>query len=222
MATILRHDGSQTASTTASPRPVAFNFDDMNDRASEYLETVRREAAKIVQQAHQEAEQVRRQAEVAGRAAAEAAAHKAIDEKIGLQLGSIIPALEQLLAELNDAKAEWMRHWEESAIAVATTIAERIIRREIEQRPEITLDWISESLRLAAGGSEVTLRLNPADHENLRTQVERIAHSLGKLAPTSVVADPEITPGGCVVDTRFGQIDQQIESQIARIREELK
>jgi flagellar assembly protein FliH len=222
MATIIRHNGSQSSSTTGPPRPIAFNFDDMNDRANDYLESVRREAAKIVQQAHQESEQIRRHAEASGRAAAEAAAHQAIDEKIGMQLGTIIPALEQLLAELNDAKSEWARHWEESAIAVATAIAQRIIRREVQQQPEITLDWIRESLRLAAGGSEITLRLHPADHENLRSHVERIAHSLGKLSPTSVVADPGVSPGGCVVDTRFGQIDQQIESQLARIRDDMK
>jgi len=35
------------------------------------------------------------------------------------------------------------------------------------------------------------------------------------------VADPDITPGGCRVDTQFGSIDQQLETQLARIEEEL-
>jgi flagellar assembly protein FliH len=222
MATVLRNHGSQASSADRSVRTVAFNFEDMNDRANEYLESVRREAAKIVQQAHQQAEQVRRQAELAGRAAAEAAAQQALDEKIGRHLESIFPALEQLVAQLNDAKAEWLRHWEESAVNVATEIAERIIRRELEHRPEIALDWISEALRLAAGGNDITLRLNPADHEHLGSQVERIAQTLCHLAPADIVADPAVTPGGCIVDTRFGRIDQQIGSQLARIQEELK
>ena len=69
MATIIRHNSSAEETSGRPIQPVAFNFEDMNDRANEYLETVRREAAKIVQQAHQQAEQVRRQAEAAGRAA---------------------------------------------------------------------------------------------------------------------------------------------------------
>ena len=222
MATVIRNHGLQSSSTDRSVRTVAFNFEDMNDRASEYLETVRREAAKIVQQAHQQAEGIRKQAEIAGRAAAEAAAQQALDEKIGRQMETIFPVLEQLIAELGDAKADWLRHWEESAVTVAAEIAQRVIRRELERRPEIALDWVSEALRLAAGGSDITLRLNPTDHENLGSHVARIAQSLCHLAPTDIVADPTVTPGGCIVDTRFGQIDQQIESQLARIQDELK
>jgi flagellar biosynthesis/type III secretory pathway protein FliH len=105
---------------------------------------------------------------------------------------------------------------------VAAAIAQRIIHRELERQPELALEWISEALRLAGGGGEIVLRMNPTDRENLGPQVERVAQAIGQLAPSQVVADPAITPGGCVVETRFGQIDQQIEAQLARIQEELK
>jgi flagellar assembly protein FliH len=221
MATIIRNRDSSAGSPTKIARPIAFNFEDMNDRASEYLEMVRAEAAKIVQEAHRQAEQIRRQAEAAGRKAAEEAAHKVLDQKIGLRLNTLLPALEQLIAELNDAKAEWLSRWEQSAVAVASAIAERVIRRELAQRPEISLDWIRESLRMAAGAAEITVHLNPDDYEHLGGQVERLAHSVAQLAPTDIVADPAISAGGSLVTTRYGQIDQQIEAQLARIQEEL-
>ena len=37
----------------------------------------------------------------------------------------------------------------------------------------------------------------------------------------TVVPDPHITRGGCVIDTVHGQIDARIEPQIDRIVEEL-
>jgi flagellar assembly protein FliH len=202
-------------------RSVAFNFEDMNDRANEYLETVRREAAKIVQQAHQQAEQIRRQAELAGRDAAEQSAQRALDEKLAARVGAMIAALDQLLAETHDAKADWVRRWEQAAVAVATAIAERIIRHEISQRPEISLELIREALRLAAGAANVTLHLSPSDYELLGGQADALAQSLGRLAPTRIVADPTVSDGGCVVQTSLGRIDQQIESQLARIQQEL-
>src|SRR3990172_8686891 len=103
MATVIHKHGSQAASAGRFVQPVAFNFEDMNDRASEYLETVRCESAKIVQQAHQQAEQVRRQAELAGKAAAEEAAQKTLAEQMGRQLDTLFPALEQMVTQLNDA-----------------------------------------------------------------------------------------------------------------------
>ena len=221
MATIIRHNSSTEMPSGRTVQPVAFNFEDMNDRANEYLESVRCEAAKIVQQAHQQAEQVRRQAEAAGRAAAEQSAQLALDEKIAARLNSFIAALDQLVADTNDAKADWHRRWEQSAVAVAAAIAQRIVRREIQHRPEISLEWIRDALRLAAGAADVTLHLNPSDYEMLGSRSEQLAQALGKLAPTSIVADPAVSAGGCVVQTRLGRIDQQIESQLARIQEEL-
>ena len=149
-----------------------------------------REAAKIVQQAHQQAEQIRRQAEVAGRKAAEAAIERILDEKVGKRMDTLLPALEQLVREINDTKGELLSHWEQSALKVSTAIAERIIRRELAHEPQITLDLIAEALRLATGTAEITLHMNPTDYENLGSQINRLAETLCQLAPSEIVADP--------------------------------
>jgi flagellar biosynthesis/type III secretory pathway protein FliH len=221
MATIIRKRGATPTAVGLPGQQVAFRFEDLNDRANEYLESVRREAAKIVQLAHEQAEQTRRRAETAGQAAAEETAKRALDQQIGDRLNSFAQALERLVAEMNDAKADWLRRWEQSAVAVAAAIAARIVRRELAQQPEISLQWIREALRLAAGSSDVTLHMNPSDYEILGGRVEQLLQPLGKLAPSTIVSDPAVSPGGCVVQTKFGVIDQQIEAQLARIQEEL-
>ena len=150
----------------------------MRGQASNYLGVVREEAAKIVQAAHAEAEQIRRQAEAAGRKAAEAAVERILDEKVARRMDTLVPALEQLVAQVNDAKSELLGHWQRSAVRVATAIAERIIRRELQREPQITLDLVEEALRLAAGTADITVRMNPTDYENLGPQVERLAAAL--------------------------------------------
>jgi flagellar assembly protein FliH len=74
---------------------------------------------------------------------------------------------------------------------------------------------------LATGTTEITLHINPTDHENLGSQITRLAETLCQLAPSEVVANAEISPGGCRVVTKFGEIDQQIEAQLRRIEEDL-
>jgi flagellar biosynthesis/type III secretory pathway protein FliH len=69
--------------------------------------------------------------------------------------------------------------------------------------------------------TEISLHISPTDYENLGTQVTRLAETVGHLAPSAIVADSDVTPGGCCVKTTFGEIDQQIESQLRRIEEEL-
>lgn len=221
MATIIRKDGTRESPARRAVQPVAFSFADMRGQADNYLETVRSEAAKIVQQAHRDAEKIRREAEVAGRKAAEAAAERVLDEKVSKRMTTIIPALEQLVKQINDAKGELQSHWERSALQVSTAIAARIIRRELKHDPQIAVVSIAEALRLAAGTAEIKLRLNPTDYENLGPQIERLAATLCQLSPNQIVADDTITAGGCRVETRFGTVDQQIEAQLRRIEEDL-
>jgi flagellar biosynthesis/type III secretory pathway protein FliH len=222
MATIIRKDNPRETHSGYTAQPVAFSFADMRGQANDYLGTVRAEAAKIVQQAHQQAEQIRRQSEVAGRKAAEAAIERVLDERVGKRMETLLPALERLIAEMNDTKAQLLSRWEHSARKVASAIAKRIVRRELSQEPQITLDLVADTLRLAAGMTDITLHISPTDYENLGTQINQLAETLGRLAPSAIVADPTVTPGGCVVKTKFGEIDQQIESQLRRIEEEME
>src|SRR3954469_23103558 len=142
MATIIRKDSPREMPSGSAVQPVAFSFADMRGQANDYLGTVRAEAAKIVQQAHQQAEQIRRQAETAGRKAAEAAIERVLDERVGKRMQTLLPTLESLVAEINNAKAQLLGRWEQSALHVATAIAGRIIQRELSQDPQITLEVI--------------------------------------------------------------------------------
>ena len=221
MATIIRKDSPRETPSGRAVQPVAFSFSDMRGQANDYLGTVRTEAAKIVQQAHQQAEQIRRQAEVAGRKAAEAAIERVLDEQVGKRMETLLPALETLLAEMNDTKGELLSRWEQSALKVATAIAERIIRREIAHDPQITLDLIAETLRLAAGMTEISCTSARRITKTWERKSLDWRRRLANLRRARSWPTPNVSPGGCCVKTKFGEIDQQIESQLRRIEEEL-
>jgi flagellar assembly protein FliH len=212
MSTIIRSTDHGCASQGA-----AFNLNDLAVQAEQYLSEVRAQGAAILEKAKKEAAAVRRQAEVEGREAA----MRHVDVAVGKQMEPVLPALHQAITEIVEAKQAWLMRWEAGAIRLATAIAQRVIRREIEQQPAITLELVREALELAAGNSQVCIRLNPSDHKTLGGQVRKLAKEVSPLGEIDVKADPEITPGGCRVDTSFGAIDQQIESQLKRIEEEL-
>jgi flagellar assembly protein FliH len=202
-------------------QPVAFNLDDMGDKANHYLGAVQQEAAKIIAHAREEAKLIRQQAEQKGRDAALRAAEKQLSAQLEQRMQSLLPALEGAIASIKREKQGWLRQWEKNAVRVASSIAERVIRRELRQSPEITLELIREALELAAAGGKIVLCLNPHDYETLGDQAQQLAARLRQLAPADVKPDPEVGSGGCRVDTEFGVIDQRIEAQLARIEEEL-
>ena len=220
MATIIKSP-VETFSSGTQLRQVAYDLEDFSGQANDCLQRVRAEAAKIVLQAKHEAEKIRAQAEQAGRNTAQAAIEKILDEKVARQMQTLVPALEQAVAQIVDSQADWQRHWERSVIELACALARRIIHRELSHQPDIALQWIREALELVSGAGEITVRLNPNDVTTLRGQVDALLEACGPAAQARVVADESISVGGCRIETQFGSIDQQIETQLARIAAEL-
>lgn len=209
------------SASARQPHAAAFNFDDMNAQAERYLAEIRAQAAKILADANREANAIRAQAEQQGRQAAMDAAEKVLDEKVGKQMKTLLPALGKAIDGIAQAKTAWLTHWERNVVHLAAQIAARVVRKEVAAEPAIPLKLLREALELAVGGGHLTIRLNPADHAALGPQAQKLAAEFAKLSSAELIADPQITRGGCRIETQFGVIDQTFEAQLARIEEEL-
>ncbi len=220
MATIIKRESQQYASGTEL-RSVSYDLSDMASQADAYLQEVRAEAAKIVQEAEAAAAKIRQESEQAGKQAAEAAIERILDEKVAQQMQTLIPALDTAVQQIADARQDWLRHWETSGTKLACAIAARIVRRELQNTPEIALEWVQEALQMCTGAAEVTVRLHPSECETLGKQVSQLAQVFQPSAKANIVADDSLSVGGCRIDTEFGSIDQQLETQLERLQQEL-
>lgn len=212
MATILRAADSQL-----HPHLATFNLQDVAAQASQHVTQAKDHAAQILADAQNEAEAIRRKA-------ADDGVEQAVCEFEAILTAQVAPAvaaLQQAAVELQAEKQIWQSQWESGAVRLAAAIAEKIIRRELRRYPEITLDLVRESLELAAGSAKVCIHLSPADYQALGSQIRAAADAMSSLGDAELTADPAVTPGGCRIETTYGVIDQQIESQLGRIEEEL-
>jgi flagellar assembly protein FliH len=217
MSTIIR-----ATDTNNDQQRVAFNFDDITVQANQYLDKVRGEAVKIIAKAQADATALRKQAAQAGEQEAQRTARQGVETMVQTQLATVLPALRQAVEEIQHAKQAWLKHWEAVAVHVAAAIARRLVRRELERHPEITLTLVREALELAAGNSQLRIHIHPQDHKALGGQIEMLTKEVAGLATTELVPDPDIACGGCRVETQFGTIDQQFDAQLQRIEEELR
>lgn len=221
MSTIIKATGQRRNELGSSVQQVAFNFDDMTQQAQKYLAEIRAQAAKIINEAQEQAKTIRKQAEQQGQQAAMQAVERVMEEKVGAHIKTLLPALQQAVGQIEHARQEWLAHWQSASIQLSCAIAGRIVRRELQHVPEITLDWITEALQMAAGSADLTIHMNPTDLEHLGQHVDELTKQINPLAPARVVPNPAISLGGCRIESRFGSIDQQLETQLQRITEEL-
>lgn len=216
MATIIK-----ASDRNAAVQRSAFNFDDMASHADVYLAKVREQASKIVAEAQKQAEQIRKQAEIDGLRAARESQKQQVDAETGRRVATLLPALRAAVDAWEQSKQAWLAHWERTGVRLATRIAERVLRRELERRPELPVTLVRESLELAVGADGARLLLNPDDLAHLGSQVEQVTREFSRAGAVELTADPRISAGGCRLETRHGSIDQQIETQLRRIEEEL-
>jgi flagellar assembly protein FliH len=219
MATVIKAGRVIPGGTAAQPSQ--FNLEDLSQQASQYLDNVRAQAARIVTQAQEKAQAIERQAAEQGRETARAAAAKAALEDTARRWGTLGPALQQAIDAAAQLRASWVKSWEEQLLRLAVGIAQRIVRTELTHQPQIRQQWIREAVELASGSTSITLQLHPEDFATLGEHVASIRQQFTQLAQAQIVPCTEITPGGCRVITDYGEIDQRIESQLERLREEL-
>src|SRR5437868_9525383 len=182
MAGIIKAGSQRTTSHQAGG--VAFNFADMG---STYLTKVQGEANKIIEEARIEAARIKKDAAEEGRRAAMQAVEATLRGKVEQQLTTIVPALKQAVQSVLDARQVWQRYWEQHALKLSSAIASRIVRREVQRVPLITVELIREALQLAAGNERITLRVSPTDYETLKDHIARITSEMTSLAETKVV-----------------------------------
>ncbi len=189
--------------------------------AEAYLARVREQAHTILVEAHEQAEAIRRTAEDEGRQAAQRQADSRASAGLSEQLNTLLPALHQAVEQIEQARAGLLAHWQRQAVGLSCKIASRVVRRELASQPDISVDLVSEALELVTAQAGVRVLLCPADMASLRPHVTRVAAELSRLGTVEIVADAKVTAGGCIVETRYGTIDQRVEAQLARIEEEL-
>lgn len=212
---------------------VVFNYDDLQERCDAYVESVRQQARQLVIDAQAEAESIRNKALADGQARGakeglergqqELAAKidAGAEKKSGERLRTALPALQQAAVALAAERDRWLTHWQSAAVRLSVAIAEKILRDELTRRPELAPKMVADALQLAAGSPQIRLRLHPQDIERFGKECEEVLRSMTPGGSAVLAGDASITPGGCVIETQHGVIDGQLETQLARITEEL-
>jgi flagellar assembly protein FliH len=143
-----------------------------------------------------EAGLLKAQSEMQGRIAA-------LDARLQ-QIDSILQLLARPLQELDARVESELTH-------LALAVGKQLARRELTLDPAQVIAIIRESLgQLPLSAREVRVHLHPEDAATVR---ERLAAPTTERAWT-VVEDPTLSRGGCIVRTETSQIDARLETRV--------
>ena len=140
-------------------------------------------------------------AEALAAMAAESAAHLP-------RLEALIRSLDESAADLRRRQALELAGLEDALARTAVDLASAIIGRELQVAASPGTDALARAMGLVPAGATARARLHPADAE-LVTET-----------PTGVtiIPDPAVEPGGCILEVGDSRIDAQLGSALDRVR----
>jgi flagellar assembly protein FliH len=105
--------------------------------------------------------------------------------------------------------------YETELLAVALGVARTVVQRELTERPELWLDMLRVAIRRAVDRERVVVRVPAVLAEFLGAHAAELRAALADVKEVEVVEDPGLPPGGCVLESRFGEVDLGVDTQLA-------
>jgi flagellar assembly protein FliH len=129
------------------------------------------------------------------------------------RLEAAVVALAEAAADLRRRQALELAGLEDALARAAVDLATAIIGRELEVSASPGADALARALALVPAGCTALARLHPADAESLGDAPA--AEAPGVL---TLIADPAVEPGGCILEVGDSRIDAQLSPALDRVR----
>lgn len=144
--------------------------------------------------------------------------------KAGLeQAQGDIQQVKSAIMEFMKAKQDVFEYIAPDILEISVDIARKIVKKEIEQDPQVVLETILDVLKtISKEESRVSIKVNSAQYDLVKQSLPEIISSAGLEAKIHVLSDDTIEVGSCIVKTSNGVVDATIDTQLEIIKEALK
>jgi flagellar assembly protein FliH len=93
-------------------------------------------------------------------------------------------------------------------------VAKKVVQQELQARPDIWLGMLRNAVRHTVDRERIVVRVPPALAAFLRASMPELRTALEDVKEVDVVEDPGLPQGGCVLESRFGEVDIGVETQL--------
>ncbi len=137
-------------------------------------------------------------------------------------LSQRLSALEGLISSVENLKPELISFNEAHIVRLAYTMAKKIAMTEIAEKPELILEVVRQAIQGAQSDETVTVRVSAIDLEFIEQMREKLGKEFELVKRAKFEASDSITPGGCVVETNYGDVDATVEQRVGKLWNSLK
>lgn len=139
--------------------------------------------------------------------------HRAREEARIEVSAELLKAKQQAAAILKDAQQE--------ILSLSLEIARKIIGRDLDRDPDVMIDICATAIEGVRNAKQLVLRVNPEMGQLLRSKKKALMDLVARSVDVAVKDDAQVERGGCIIQTEFGTIDGQLETQLKMLAQVL-
>jgi flagellar assembly protein FliH len=183
------------------------------DEAETIMAEARQKAKELEEASRLSFEAERKDAETRGRAAGrETGFAEGKDE-----VARLIQRTQTVLERAQDKRAEILGETEQEIIDLVLLISRKVIKVISENQRNVVISNVVQALRKVKGRGNIIIRVNMSDVKLTTEHMKDFIQLLEGAKSIQVVEDSTVDPGGCIIETDFGEIDARISSQLAEM-----
>lgn len=175
------------------------------------------EAARIIDQAQLRAKQIEQEAFDRGRRDGEEAG--ITEGKAEVQ--RVIDRFHIVLSKAIERRNEIIEESESQVVSLVLSIAKKVVKVISENQRNVVINNVMQSLQKLRAKSDVIIRVNLADLSIATKHKEDIVRMAERVRNITIAEDTTVDPGGCIIETDFGEIDARITSQLREIEDRI-
>jgi flagellar biosynthesis/type III secretory pathway protein FliH len=145
---------------------------------------------------------------------------KALTEKLYQQRAEMHELTRGLLESLRNAVPQVVRDTENSLVSLALTVAQKLVA-DMPISVEMVEAVVRDALAQMEGTARFTVRLHRDDLELLQKAGSPLLKPGENPTDCRFLPSPDVTRGGCVVETDFGTIDARRETKLDLLQRSL-
>ena len=180
-------------------------LDEANRQAEKVIMAAEQQANDILERARARSEKIKNSAEEQG--------YRQGIKKAEAEAGEIRRQAQEVLRQTEADRRKTMENMEREITSLAVEIAEKMLAIQLELDQDIIIKAALEAIKLVKDRERVTFYVNPGDMGIYIAHKQQLERTLPDRAVLSFIADPEVNPGGCLVDTDQGLVDATIDER---------
>jgi flagellar assembly protein FliH len=142
----------------------------------------------------------------------------ATGERAGVEAGAkradaMLRRVAQTLEDLAQLRKTMIQQTERQMVQLALALARKVVIRELSLEPDLVAAMAHVALERLGETAPATIRLSPDDYAVVVSQ--RGDRWAG--AQVTVLPDPAVARGGCVVESDFGLVDAGVDAQFEEL-----